>query len=107
MGEVRVSSEVVRGAGSRADALMNELVEGLAECDRIATSVLGQSWSGPASAMFASGWAEWHRGASEVQTALAGIARLLGESAVQYEQTESAITRVSEQSGVTVSGGAT
>jgi WXG100 family type VII secretion target len=95
---------VVRGAGLRADALMNELVEGLAECDRIATGVLGQSWSGPASAMFASGWTEWHRGASEVQAALAGIAALLGESAAQYEQTESAVTSVSEQSAVTVSG---
>lgn len=106
MSELRVSSEVVRGAGSRAEALMNELVEGLAECDRIATSVLGASWSGPASAMFASGWTEWHRGATEVQSALAGIATLLSESAVQYERTESAVTRVSEQSSVTVSGGA-
>jgi ESAT-6 family protein len=104
MSELRVSSEVVRGAGSRADALMNQLVQGLAECDRIATSVLGASWSGPASAMFASGWTEWHRGATEVQTALAGIAELLGQSAVQYEQTESAVSRVSEQSSVTVSG---
>ena len=82
---------------------MSELAEGLAQCDRMATSLVGGSWTGPASAMFESGWAEWHRGATEVQAALAGIARLLSESASQYESTESAVTAVSDASSVTVS----
>lgn len=79
---------------------MDELREGLSECDRMSASLVGQSWSGPASAMFQSGWAEWHRGASEVQAALAGIAKLLDESATQYEATESAVTQVSKDSSV-------
>ncbi|MBW4031257.1 MAG: WXG100 family type VII secretion target [Acidobacteria bacterium] len=100
MVELRVGSDAVRAAGSRAQALMDELREGLSECDRMSASLVGQSWSGPASAMFQSGWAEWHRGASEVQAALAGIAKLLDESATQYEATESAVTQVSKDSSV-------
>ncbi|MEO6116200.1 MAG: WXG100 family type VII secretion target [Pseudolysinimonas sp.] len=105
MGELRVASEAVRGAGSRAQALMQEFVEALNGCDQVASGLLSESWSGPASAMFASGWAEWHRGAAEVHTALAGIARLLDESAAQYESTEATVTQVSTSSSVTVGGG--
>jgi early secretory antigenic target protein ESAT-6 len=104
LSELRVASEAVREAGARACALVQEFADSLSECDRTAASLLGQSWSGPASEMFASGWAEWHRGAGEVRAALAGIAQLLGESAVQYETTESAVTQVSQDSSVTVVG---
>lgn len=81
---------------------MDEFLDALGECDRMSASLVGQSWSGPASGMFQSGWAEWHRGASEVQAALAGIAKLLDESATQYEATESAVTQVSKSSSVRV-----
>jgi len=103
MSELRVGTEAVREAGFRADALMSELADGLAQCDRMAASLVGGSWTGPASAMFEAGWAEWHRGATEVQTALAGIAKLVSESATEYESTESAVTKVSESSSVRVS----
>ncbi len=104
MSELRVGSDAVRDAGSRARALMQEFAEGLSECDRISASLVSTSWTGPASASFIAGWTEWSRGASEVQAALAGIARLLGESADQYENTEAAVTQVSHESSVTVGG---
>mgnify|MGYP001556036356 CR=1 FL=1 len=102
MPEVRVGTEVVGAAGVRAQALANELTDALSQCDAIAAGLVSGSWTGPASSMFASGWAEWHRGATEVQQALAGIARLLSESAIQYESTESTVTQVSNSSSVTV-----
>lgn len=102
MPELQVSTEAVRDAGSRAQALTAEFAEALRQCDASAASLLAGSWTGPASEMFESGWAEWHRGALEVQEALAGIARLLGESAGQYESTESDVTQVSSESSVTV-----
>lgn len=105
MPEIRVGSEAVRDAGLRAQTLVAEFVDALAECDAMAASLVSESWNGPASTAFHAGWTEWHRGASEVHQALAGIARLLGESAVQYEQTESAVTQVSRESSVTVGDG--
>jgi WXG100 family type VII secretion target len=102
MSELRVGTDAVRDAGAHAHALMSELAEGLAQCDRMAADLVGGSWTGPASTTFASGWAEWHRGATEVQAALAGIARLLSESATQYESTESTVTAVSKASSVRV-----
>ena len=102
MSELRVGTDAVRDAGARARALMDELAEGIDQCDRMAASLVGGSWTGPASTMFSAGWAEWHRGATEVQTALAGIATLLSESASQYESTESTVTHVSEASSVRV-----
>ncbi len=104
MSELRVASDAVRDAGARARALMEEFAEGVSECDRISASLVAGSWSGPASASFLAGWTEWSKGASEVKAALAGIARLLGESADQYEATESAVTQVSQESSVTVGG---
>ncbi len=103
MSELWVASDAVRDAGERARALVQEFAEGLSETDRISANLVG-SWTGPASASFLAGWTEWARGASEVQAALAGIARLLGESADQYESTESAVTQVSKDSSVTVGG---
>ncbi len=102
MPEIRVGTEAVSAAGLRAQALASELTDALSQCDTIAANLLTGSWSGPASSMFASGWAEWHRGATEVQQALAGIARLLGESATHYESTESTVTQVSKSSSVVV-----
>jgi WXG100 family type VII secretion target len=102
MPEIRVGSDAVRDAGLRAQTLVAEFVDGLDECDAMVASLVSDSWTGPASTVFHAGWTEWHRGASEVHQALAGIARLLGESAVQYEQTESAVTQVSRDSSVTV-----
>jgi WXG100 family type VII secretion target len=93
MSELQVGTEEIRGAGLRAHALMTEFAEALAQCDGVASGLLAGSWSGPASAMFESGWAEWHRGALEVQEALAGIGRLLGASAEVFETTESDIAR--------------
>jgi WXG100 family type VII secretion target len=104
MSELRVGTDAVRDAGVRAQSLMDELAEGLAQCDRMASGLVSDSWTGPASAMFSAGWAEWHRGATEVQNALAGIAKLLSESAVQYESTEAAVTQVSDASSVRVGG---
>lgn len=98
---MRVASEAVSDAGRRAQALVDEFADALSQCDRQAQNLSAQ-WSGPASEMFGSGWTEWHRGAAEVQAALAGIAQLLRESAVQYETTEAAVTQVSRDSSVTV-----
>ncbi len=105
MSELKVGSDALRGAGSRAHVLTQEFAEALVECDRIAAGLVSHSWTGPASVMFTSGWAEWHRGAAEVQAALAEIARLLDESANQYETTEAAVTEVSKTSSVSVGGG--
>lgn len=102
MSELQVSTETVRDAGSRAQALTAEFADALRQCDATAAGLLASAWTGPASDMFGSGWAEWHRGALEVQEALLGIARLLGESAGQYESTESEVTQVSSDSSVTV-----
>lgn len=101
MSELRVASDAVRDAGARAHALLQEFSDALVQCDGIASGLVGHSWTGPASAMFSSGWTEWHRGAGEVQTALAGIAQLLDASASQYESTEAAVTQVSTSSSVT------
>ena len=105
MSELRVGTDAVRDAGARARALMEEFSEALSETDRVSAHLIG-TWTGPASGSFLAGWTEWTRGASEVQAALAGIARLLGESADQYESTESTVTQVSKSSSVTVGGAA-
>ncbi|MFW8744983.1 WXG100 family type VII secretion target [Mesorhizobium japonicum] len=102
MSEMQVATGAVRDAGVRARALSDEFAQALHECDAIAASVVAGSWTGPASAMFHTGWEAWHRGALEVHDALASIALLLQESAAQYESTEATVTHVSRESSVTV-----
>jgi WXG100 family type VII secretion target len=101
---LRVGTESVRDAGLRAQALVSEFADALSQCNATSLGLVNGSWTGPASSQFASGWAEWHRGAMEVHDALAGIARLLGESATQYESTEATVTQVSSESSVTIGG---
>jgi len=103
MSELRVGTDAVRDAGARARALMQEFAAALSETDRVSANLVS-TWTGPASASFLAGWTEWSRGASEVQAALAGMARLLGESADQYEATESTVTQVSKDSSEKVGG---
>ena len=103
MSELRVGSDAVRDAGARAHALTREFADALIQTERASANLLG-TWTGQASASFQAGWTEWARGAAEVQAALAGIARLLGESAEQYESTESSVTQAAKNSSVTVAG---
>jgi WXG100 family type VII secretion target len=104
MSELRVGTESVRDAGARAHSLVSEFADALSQCNATAAALVNGSWTGPASSQFASGWAEWLRGAQEVHDALAGIATLLAESATQYESTESSVTQVSSESSVVVGG---
>ncbi|MFK4299236.1 WXG100 family type VII secretion target [Arthrobacter sp. GAS37] len=104
MSEFRVASEAIRGAGAGTEALVAEFDARLKQCNQLASALVGGSWSGPASAAFGAGWAEWSQGAYEVHEALAGIARLLGEAATTYEATEAAVTNVSAGSSITSGG---
>lgn len=103
MSELRVGTDAVRDAGARGHALVQEFAEALLETDRVSATLV-TTWTGPASAAFTAGWAEWSRGAAEVQAALAGIAHLLDQSADQYEATESTVTRASGDSSVILGG---
>lgn len=102
MSEMQVATGAVRDAGARARALSDEFAQALHHADALAATLVTGSWTGPASAMFHTGWEAWHRGALDVHDALTGIAALLEESAAQYEATEATVTHVSQESSVTV-----
>ncbi len=78
-----LSTNVMTGSGSIQDQLSRMQGEVL--------GVVGGDWQGAASGQFHALWDEWQRSAAGLKDALDGISRLLGNAALQYQQTEDAI----------------
>jgi WXG100 family type VII secretion target len=105
MSETRVSTAAVDAASSRIASETAAFETRLAACRSLVESTIGADWAGSAADAFGSSWLEWLQGAASIQDALSGISRLLTEAAAQYESAEGVVTRASDESSVTVSGG--
>lgn len=105
MSETRVSTAAVDAASSRVASETAAFETRLAACRSLVESTIGADWAGSAADAFGSSWLEWLEGAASIQDALSGMSRLLAEAAAQYESAEGVVTRASDESSVTVSGG--
>ena len=87
-----VTSAQVRATGAQLDQLAQELRGQVANLNGQVEALLAGDWHGRAASGFATGWQHWQQGAEEVLSGLAAMAGLLGETAGQYEATESSTT---------------
>ncbi|KQQ26840.1 WXG100 family type VII secretion target [Frondihabitans sp. Leaf304] len=107
MAEFRVSSEAVEAASADVAEHLVEFEGRVAACQSLVSGLIGADWAGGAADAFASDWTEWLQGAATVQDALAGISRLLAESASTYADTETHVASASASSEVTTTPAAT
>jgi WXG100 family type VII secretion target len=57
----------------------------MAVLQREMDALLGGGWQGSAATGFAQGWDQWQRGANEVLDALTDMGRLLGDTGLGYQ----------------------
>jgi 6 kDa early secretory antigenic target len=77
-----ISQQLTSGAGT---------IEGTLTQLGNLVSPLHSEWQGAAQAAFENLWNEWQTSARNLHDALTGIARLTGQAAANYEQTEQGI----------------
>jgi WXG100 family type VII secretion target len=90
MGAMKVTPEQLNDVSSQVSVGANDIATQLSDL-RSKVSALGGEWVGAAAGQFDQLWEEWGKGAAQIQEALSGISRLLGEAGKLYASTEEQI----------------
>ncbi|CAJ1586157.1 WXG100 family type VII secretion target [[Mycobacterium] wendilense] len=86
---IAVDTEALRAAAESLAAGAQHLQEGLKKLDAEVLEMLG-AWTGVASGSYRPAWNQWHKGATEVQSALARIAEWLDNVGSAFDANEDA-----------------
>lgn len=84
VGELRVEPAVLRATCHSLSGAADHLRARLQSLDATVTGMTAK-WAGSSGAAYGDAWGQWHRGAAEVETALAIIAKLLDSAARGFE----------------------
>jgi WXG100 family type VII secretion target len=86
---LRVDPHVMQGFAQGLLGAAESLRSQLCELDGQVSEMLG-GWQGGSGSAYSAAWELWHRGAGEVETGLAILARAVAHAGVGFEQNESA-----------------
>jgi ESAT-6 family protein len=90
MANILVTPEQLQQVSGQLNAGAGSIQETLAQL-QAQVAPLRSEWRGQAQAQFEQLWAEWQRSAAGIHHALTGVARLTGQAAANYADTEQAI----------------
>lgn len=88
---IKVTPEQLDLLGGATSRTAGEVTSSLGALRAQLAPLQGQDWAGQASTQFQVLWEQWHRGASQVNEALDGIAVLLRQAGSAYAQAEQQI----------------
>jgi WXG100 family type VII secretion target len=86
---LRVDPAVMAGFAQSFSGAADFLQGRLDELNGEVGEMLG-GWQGAAGGAYSAVWERWHQGATEVQSALSTLAKLVGKAGVEFERNESA-----------------
>ncbi len=86
-GQLRVEPAVLRATCQSLSGAAEHLQARLRSLDGTVTGMAGQ-WRGSSGGAYGEAWAQWHRGAVEVEKALAIMAKLLDATASGFESND-------------------
>lgn len=85
---IRVDAVAVEELAARTQSVAAAIAEAVDGVTTAAQAIIGSSWVGLDAQSFETGLQGWAAGAAEVQSALEGIAALLGQASTTYETNE-------------------
>lgn len=89
MAFIKVTAEELTSTASQLNSTASQIEAESSQAMGRVQSLVGAGWQGGASSAFESAFAEWQRGAEQLQTALATISGQLTQAATKYDETES------------------
>jgi WXG100 family type VII secretion target len=84
---LQVDPAVIAGFAQSLSGAAESLQRRLDELNGHVGETLG-GWQGRAGGAYSAIWEHWHRGATEVESALSTLARLVGQAGVEFERNE-------------------
>jgi WXG100 family type VII secretion target len=90
---IEVTSEQLHSVSSQLKSGSEDVAQQLHSMESKVKALVDADWKGAASDSFLQMWETWHRGASEVKSALDGISQLMAKAAQTYEETESQLAK--------------
>jgi len=85
---IKVTSEQLESTASSLASGEQEITGKLGQLQSMVQTLVDADWQGAASNSFHELWQQWHSGATQIQEALIGISRMLGQTGQVYQQTE-------------------